>query len=651
MDTEHLLADQTLVIEDGRIVAMGPSSSIEPEHFYVVVDGTGKYLLPGLADMHVHYWSPGDAALFLAHGVTVVRNMAGRPFHLLFQRNIQQCKLPGPFMVTTSPLLESEKPVHPTWKVVADPNEAAAVVHAWTERGYQQIKVYNLVRPEVLHALGRTTSAIGVRMTGHCPDAMTFEEAIIAGMTCFEHLTGIWRGHLKDGLMQRPNQRNLDLEVLQMTINHLDLDAIRRLAHSMAREQIWNCPTLVAFQWMHETQQYGQADPLIQPLLKYISPLALRLWKRLDPSTYKGAAYPQWIDALHARNQLFSQIVALFHQEGAPLLLGTDTSVRFVIPGFSVHQELANFVDAGLRPFEALRCATSEAARFLEQEDEWGTVTVGKQANLLLLNKNPFADIRSVNDVNAVVINGFFLSRTDLDALLVHQESVAMLQPPHSLPHIAFGIAHDEGTVVSRGTWIERTGGDETGHLTYRHRKFADGSWLIEEQFAFERGDMFSIGGEQCSKTSLHLAADLTVRRATFQQESFLGKERIEVAWTSSGAYIIRRKEIDGHETIRTVTAVLPLLPNERLSVTVWPLLLMRNGNTSRLQVLNSDASESHMLTAIAIAVPSLPEENGKQQWLVQIERPEGTIHQWYYLTTDGQFLRLEEDEREFLPE
>jgi len=105
MDTDRLLVDQTLLIEDGRIVAMGPSSSFELEPGYVVVEGTGKYLMPGLADMHVHFSSPGDAVLFLAHRVTMVRNMAGTPFHLAFQHHVQQHSLPGPFMVTTSPLL------------------------------------------------------------------------------------------------------------------------------------------------------------------------------------------------------------------------------------------------------------------------------------------------------------------------------------------------------------------------------------------------------------------------------------------------------------------------------------------------------------------------------------------------------------------
>jgi len=650
MDTDRLLVDQTLLIEGGRIVAMGPSSSFELPSGSTVIEGTGKYLMPGLADMHVHSSSPGDAVLFLVHGVTMVRNMAGTPFHLAFQHHVQQHNLPGPFMVTTGPLLEGAPPVLPTWKVVARSDEAEPIVHACVQRGYQQVKVYNLIQPEVLRALGRAAAALGVRVAGHCPDAMTFEEAIAAGMSCFEHLTGIWRGHLTAGLRQRPDQSNLALEVLQMTINHLDLDAIRRLAHQMAAEQVWNCPTLVALQWMHEAQQVGMAHPSIQPLLKYMPQMALRFWEWLDPSGYRGTSYPQWIDTLHARNLLFSRIVSVLHQEGAPLLIGTDTAVRFVIPGCSVHQELANFVAAGLHPFEALRCATSEAARFLAQEDEWGTVTEGKQANLLLLNKNPLVDIRAVSEVEAVLVNGFFLSRTDLDALLAHQERVASLQPPQSLPSMALGVAQGEGTIVAQGAWIEQTRGQETGRLIYRHRQFADGRWLIEEQYAFEKGDMFSIGGGQRWTRTLYLARDLTIRRATFLQEAFLGSEHTAITWLPSGMYRIRHIELDGHETTRTVSTP-PLLPSGQLCATLIPLLLQMNRDTTAWQVLSIDPSEERILKMVAPAVSVASGERGERQQQVQIERPEGTMQQVYHLAADGHFLRMEEDGREFLLE
>jgi hypothetical protein len=599
--------------------------------------------------MHIHFTSPGDAVPFLAHGVTMVRNMAGAPFHPAFQHHVLQHKFPGPFMVTTSPLLEGTPPVLPTWKVVAHPDEVEPIAQSYSKRGYQQIKVYNLIQPEVLSALGRAATALGMRVVGHCPDAMTFEEAVAAGMTCFEHLTGIWRGHLTEGLRQQPDQPNLALDVLQMTIHHLDREATRRLGHQMAAEQIWNCPTLVANQWMHVSQQAGMSHPSIHLLLRYMPRMALQFWKWLDPSSYRGQSYPLWIDALNARNRLFSHIVSMLHKEGAPLLIGTDTAVRFVIPGFSVHQELANFVDAGQGPFEALRCATSEAARFLARQDEWGTVTVGKQANLLLLNKNPLDDIRGVSEVEAVFVNGYFLSRADLDALLAHQERVASLQPPQSLPDIALGVAHDEGAIVAQGAWTEQTRGQQIGRLVYRHRRFADGGWLIEEQSAFEKGDIFSMGGGQRWTRTLDLAPDLTIRHATFLREAFLGGEHTEILWLSSGKYRIGHTELDGHENTRTFTTP-PLLPSEDLSATIIPLLLQKNRDASAWQVLNIDPGAERILKMVTSAVSIVPGEKA-ERWQIQIERSGGTTQLVYHLTAGGQFLRMEEEGGVFLPE
>jgi imidazolonepropionase-like amidohydrolase len=246
---------------------------------------------------------------------------------------------------------------------------------------------------------------------------MTFEEAIAAGMSCFEHLVGIWRGHLEKGFEQRPDQSNLDLDIALMVANHLNFDSLSRLAHQMAAKQVWNCPTLVALQWMHEAQTTGLADRLLQPWLKYIPHPAMQVWKQLDPSQY-NSQHEQWLNAWHARNETLLRVVALLHQEGAPLLIGTDTSVRFVIQGLSVHQEVANFVRAGLHPFEALSCATREAARFLDQSGEWGTVAAGKRADLLLVRANPLEDVAALRDLEAVFVNGFYFPRAELDSLL-----------------------------------------------------------------------------------------------------------------------------------------------------------------------------------------------------------------------------------------
>ncbi|WP_161977127.1 amidohydrolase family protein [Dictyobacter kobayashii] len=645
MDTERILPDQTVLIEDDRIVAMGPASAIPLEAFYTVIDGTDKYLMPGLTDMHVHYWSPNEAALFLAHGVTVVRNMAGNPYHLALQQQLQRKKLPGPLLYTTSPLIEGGPPIHSAWRAMTNADDAAKLVHTYAERGYQQIKIYNQLKPDVVRAMGQAARELGIRMVGHCSNFMTFEEASEAGQSCFEHFTGAWRGHFKPGYEQRSDQYNLQLDVLNMVNEKLDYDAIRRLGHYLAKHQIWNCPTLVCYHYMLNAQCECEADPLLQSFLKYVVHAELKSWEELDPSRYQEpASFDPWIAAIHKRNEAFSRIASLLYQEGAPLLIGTDTSVRYIVQGLSVHQELALFVAAGMRPFEALRCGTSEAARFLDQEDEWGTIKVGKRANMLLLNANPLENIQAASQIEAVCVNGFYLSRKDLDGMLAHCERMAPAGPPQSLPHIVLGNITARGGVVAHGTWREHYMDGETGYLIYRHSHLLDGNWLIEEQHIFEYGELFSQGGQQHRKTRFHLAADGTIRQLSETRESWLGSEQLEITWLKTGAYMIRRKEIDGYEQTQVLTSV-PLLAADTLSFTAFLLLIKNNIDLTNRLALSIDETGTHIVSLHGSSAEALSQD-GETQWQVQIQRPDLPIQLSINMASNGECLRLEQTGR-----
>lgn len=645
MDTERILLDQTVLIEDDRIVALGSASSVPLESFYVVVNGTGKYLMPGLTDMHVHYWSPTEAALFLAHGVTVVRNMAGSPYHLALQQHLQRKEHPGPLLFTTSPLIEGGPPIHSAWRAMTRTEDAANLVHTYAERGYQQIKIYNQLRPDVVQAMGQAAREIGIRMVGHCPNTMTFEEASEAGQSCFEHLTGIWRGHFKPGYEQPSEQFNLHPAVLRMVNEQLDDDAIRRLGQYLARHQIWNCPTLVCYHYMLESQHACCTDPVIESYLKYVPQAALKSWEALDPSRYQEpSSFDPWIAAIRTRNETFSRIVSLLHQEGAPLLIGTDTSVRYVLQGLSVHQELALFVAAGLRPFEALQYGTSEAARFLDQEDEWGTIAVGKRANMLLLNANPLENIQAARQVEAVCVNGFYLSRKDLDAMLAQCEQTAPSGPPQSLPHSVPGNITDSSEVVAQGTWREHYMDSETGYLLYCHCHLPDGNWLIEEQHVFEYGELFSQGGQQQRKTSLHLASDGSIRQLSETRESWLGSEQLEITWLESGAYMIHRKEIDGYEQRQVLTSV-PLLPADTLSFTSFPLLIKNNVDLIDRLALSVDETGMHVVVLKGSHVAVLS-QYGEEQWQIEIDRPDVPVLLSVTMARNGECLQLEQTGR-----
>jgi hypothetical protein len=199
---------------------------------------------------------------------------------------------------------------------------------------------------EILAAAVQAGAAHRVATVGHCPDSLSFEGAAAAGMTCFEHLTGSWRGHLAPGVALPPSAGNMETEVLRLVAAELDWDAVRRLADCLAARGLWNCPTLVATAVIAEPQAAMEADPTFTRLRNYVRPTALDVWACVDPSTRRDG---QWLEAVRARNAVFARIVRALHERRAPLLAGTDAPVRFVVPGFSLHDELAWLVDAGSR--------------------------------------------------------------------------------------------------------------------------------------------------------------------------------------------------------------------------------------------------------------------------------------------------------------
>ena len=326
MDQNRVLPHQTVVIDDGFIKTIGPSVSVSTAGMSTV-DGSNKYLMPGLADMHVHYWTPRDPALFLANGITLVRNMAGAPFHLELQRQIQDGELPGLHIVTTSPIVDRMPPLLPTWRAADGPSTGKRLTGQLAARGYQQIKVLNSLSLETLHAVCDQASLAGLRVTGHCPDGATFEQAIAAGISSFEHLTGIWKGHMRKGI-ELPELHHLALEVLEAVANGVDEDAIRHLAHDMAVRDVWNCPTLVALRNMYEPQDEGIDSTRLRSIVRHVPSAAMRTWAQLDPSGRfpSDSAYQRWRGAMSHRNDAFERIVSILHEEGAPLLVGTDTS-------------------------------------------------------------------------------------------------------------------------------------------------------------------------------------------------------------------------------------------------------------------------------------------------------------------------------------
>lgn len=414
--------EQTVLVDDGVITAIGPSGQVQPPPGAEVIAGRGRFLMPGLADMHAHLGEPGQAVLFLANGVTRIRNMFGGQFHLDLRDRVERGEIPGPRIFTTSPIVDG--PVHPDGRgvypgntVISHPDQAPGIIAAIAAAGYDAVKVYSYLSAESLVALGRACRDHGLTMVGHCPSSMSFEEAIDAGMTSMEHFYEVGRGHLRDGVclpsIDPNNMLETYIERLAAEINHIDTEAVRRLASLMAEREIWNTPTITVNDRINRRGvcTLEDADMMLVPrdLREHWSRRAMASTGAIDPA----------VKELRVRYQDFLvSMTRIMHEEGGPLLLGTDSGSPMTPQGITIHEELEFFSQAGLSPFEVYATGTTAAARAIGDSDRLGTVEVGKQADLLLLNADPLASVAAVKELEAVFSSGFYLSRATLDSLL-----------------------------------------------------------------------------------------------------------------------------------------------------------------------------------------------------------------------------------------
>lgn len=558
MDGARTLPSRTVVVKDGRIETIAPSASIAIDRMDRVIDGTDRWLVPALADVHVHFWDPDDATLFIANGIAVVRNMWGAPFHLDWQRRVDAREVAGPRVVTTSPIVDGVGPSgRPFWQGATTLTEARLardLVEGYAAQGYRQLKAYSLLRPDVLAALGDAARDAGLRLTGHCPSATTFEDAIGAGQSCFEHLTAIENGHLRPDAPP-PSGGFVPFRTLAA---HLDVDAIRSLARRMAGEDVWNCPTTVVW--------FGMATPDLRaafadPRMRYLSQRQLASW---DPmNDFRFRAIPDrdaWAAASAVWTERRMECVSILHGEGAPIIAGTDTPNPFVVPGFSLHDELANLVRCGMSPYAAIRCATADAARFLGERSDWGTIERGRRADLLLVSGNPLRDVGALRDIETMLVNGFVLGRAEIEGMLER------LAQKHATPAEPPDLGPEPGGVVRRGVVTTRIGGRFESCCSYRHSHTPEGEIQIDEALVGP--------GLPPRRTSVRLAADGTVERAEIRLRAADGAEGwITMQRTHSG-YRAERLWAGDSESQSWDVASDALLPGPSTAVSALPVVL-----------------------------------------------------------------------------
>jgi hypothetical protein len=431
-ETGKEIQDRTVIISSDRISEIRDSKGMKPPAGAKVVQGRGKYLIPGLWDMHVHAVVAERLdsmfPLFVANGVLGIRDM-GTPMPLadidrLRHETANGSRL-GPRIVAAGPILDGRpKPSRPNFIAINTPEEGRETVRRLKSSGADFIKVYSNLSRDSFLAIVEEAKKQNISFVGHVPFSVSALDASDAGQKSMEHLWGIYlscssreeelRSEMLKGGVNLSGSERIRLELDEAAASYDERKAANVFAH-LAKNGTWLVPTFTA---VLRDSEIFDARVTADPRLKYIPPLIQKQW---SAAASAGAA----IKSKSFDRKL--QIVSAVHRAGVPLLAGTDAGwvQPYVYAGFSLHDELALLVRAGLTPMESLQAATTNPARFLGMERDLGTTEKGKIANLVLLDADPLADIHNAARISVVFLSGKEFDRPVLDQMLKSAEAAA----------------------------------------------------------------------------------------------------------------------------------------------------------------------------------------------------------------------------------
>lgn len=425
--------DTTVVVGGARIVALDRSGKVKVPRGGQVIDASGKFLIPGLWDMHAHSLTDNRYKwvfpLLIANGVTGVRELGtDLPYERINQirREILEGKLLGPrFGAATARILDGKGSAINVPMVVETADEARRLVREYHRHGMDFIKPYNLLSREVYLAIVDEAKRQKIPFAGHVPFSMTAAEVSDLGQISIEHFTDIFLSCSRDEAKLRRERQELaktspvgpgPLIETKAAATYDERKAAALFAR-FARNGTWVCPTIVFYLPVITEESKRASDDR----LKYIPAPTEERWRNQLKQRTESVNLSDR-KALHPKRL---EIVRLMHRTGVRLLAGTDILNPYLYPGFSLHDELELFVEAGLSPLEALRTATINPARFFGREKEFGTVERGKLADLVLLEASPLEDISNTRRISAVVAGGRYLSKETLQKLLAEAEAAA----------------------------------------------------------------------------------------------------------------------------------------------------------------------------------------------------------------------------------
>ena len=413
MDGERVMENQTVVVRDGQIAELGAASEVQVPAGAERIDGSGRYLIPGLAEMHAHIPPPqaeeqfGESYienvlfLYLANGVTTVRGMLGHPLHLELREQAERGELLSPHIITSGPSFNGNS--------VQSPADAARMVREQKQAGYDFLKLHPGLTHEEFDSIAAVADREGIRFAGHVSDDVGLQRALAAHQATIDHLDSYVQAMLPEGTEAATGGlfgSNLADEV--------DSSRIPQLAAATREAGVWNVPTQSLLENLAGPEP---AEAMARrPEMRYMPPSTVAQWIeakkefQADPN-FSPEEGERFIELRH-------ELIRALQEADAGLLLGSDAPQIFNVPGFAAHRELGMLVDAGLTPYQALATGTRNPAVFFEELQGWGTIEQGKRTDLVLLEANPLEDISNTQRIAGVMMGGRWLPEAEIQQRL-----------------------------------------------------------------------------------------------------------------------------------------------------------------------------------------------------------------------------------------
>jgi imidazolonepropionase-like amidohydrolase len=395
MDSERVLKDQTVLVRGERIVEVGPASKVKVPAGALRVDGRGKYLMPGLAEMHGHIPPPQapkeftEAVLFMyvANGVTTVRGMLGAPGQLELRERANRGELLSPTLYLAGPSFNGNS--------VSSPEQAAEMVRQQKREGWDLLKVHPGLTRNEYDAMARTARAEGIRFAGHIPAEVGLAHALEMGQETIDHV---------DGYVEHLGADGAPLDEAKLA------EAVRLTKKSGA----WIVPTMALWETLLGVTSIEKL--LGYPELKYMPAQQVQAWERAHHARQAAPQFDRRKAELTAANR--RRILKALYDGGVPVIFGTDAPQQFSVPGFSVHREMALMRESGLTPYQILLTATKNAGEYHKNKARFGTVTAGSRADLILVGGDPLKDLSNVARRAGVMVRGRWLAEEEIQKRL-----------------------------------------------------------------------------------------------------------------------------------------------------------------------------------------------------------------------------------------